>query len=136
VGDGAVAGVGVQGGARVAEATFADQGSELGLGSATAYLAPCGAAMSRVRSSARGRRARLRGRWVSFLRSGNMSPGIGTRPLGNKFFELSGANAGRVIVKQTSAGAFDIVGKFQGHVRGDAANSATIARLMGDYSGL
>lgn len=73
---------------------------------------------------------------LSQLRSGNVNPGIGTRSLGNNFFELRGANAGRVIVKQTSAGAFDIVGKFQGHVRGDAANSAIIARLIGDYSGL
>lgn len=64
-----------------------------------------------------------------------MNPGIGTRALGNGFYELRGANAGRVIVKQTSAGSFDIVGKFQGHVRGDAANSSIIQRFISDYSG-
>lgn len=69
------------------------------------------------------------------LRAGNMNPGIGTRALGEGFFELRGANAGRVIVKQTSTG-FDIVGKFQAHVRGDAANSAIIRRLMRDYNAL
>lgn len=67
------------------------------------------------------------------LRGGNRNPGISTRALGNGFFELRGANAGRVIVKQTSSNAFDIVGKFQAHVRGDAANSAIIKRLMSDY---
>jgi len=67
------------------------------------------------------------------LRGGNMNPGIGTRALSNGFFELREANAGRVIVKQTSSTAFDVVGKFQGHVRGDAANSAIIQRLMSDY---
>ena len=67
------------------------------------------------------------------VRAGNMNPGIGTRALGNGFFELRGANAGRVIVKQTSGGAFDIVGKFQGQVRGDSQNSTLIQRLMEDY---
>jgi RHS repeat-associated protein len=70
------------------------------------------------------------------LRAGNMNPGRGTRALGDGFFELRGANAGRAIVKQTGAGSFDIVGKFQGHVRGDTANSAVIQRLMNDYLGL
>lgn len=65
-----------------------------------------------------------------------MNPGIGTRALGNGFFELRGANAGRVIVQQTSGGAFDIVGRFQGHVRGDAANRSTIQRPMRDYNAL
>ncbi|MCG8421339.1 MAG: hypothetical protein MJE77_25760 [Proteobacteria bacterium] len=73
---------------------------------------------------------------VAALRAGNMNPGIGTRALGNGFFELRGANAGRVIVKQKGTGTFDIVGKFQGHVRGDAANSRTIQRLMNDYTNL
>lgn len=67
------------------------------------------------------------------LRAGNANPGIGTRALGNGFLELRGANAGRVIVKETSSGAFDIVGKFQGHVRGDAGNSTVIQRLINDY---
>jgi hypothetical protein len=53
--------------------------------------------------------------------------------LGNGFFELRGANAGRVIIKETRVNTFDIVGKFQGHVRGNAANSAIIRRLMSDY---
>jgi hypothetical protein len=70
---------------------------------------------------------------LSAVRAGNTNPGIGTRALGNGFFELRGANAGRVIIKQTSNNAFDIVGKFQGHVRGDVANSAIIQRLMSDY---
>jgi RHS repeat-associated protein len=71
---------------------------------------------------------------LASLRSGNMNPGIGTRALGDKFFELRGANGGRVIVKQTGANAFDVIGKFQGHRRGPAANSATIKRLINDYS--
>lgn len=70
------------------------------------------------------------------LRAGNANPGIGTRPLGDGFFELRGANAGRVIVKQTSAGTFDIVGKFQAHVRGGTANSQIIQRLMSDFGKL
>jgi RHS repeat-associated protein len=64
------------------------------------------------------------------LLNGNMNPGIGTRALGKGFFELRGAHAGRVIIKQTGAGSFDIVGKFQAHVRGDVANSRMIQRLM------
>jgi len=67
---------------------------------------------------------------LSALKSGNANPGIGTRALGNSFFELRGSNAGRVIIKQTSSGSFDIVGKFQGHARGDAANSAIIQRFI------
>jgi hypothetical protein len=70
---------------------------------------------------------------LAHLRAGNMNPGIGTRTLGGGFYELRGANAGRVIVKQTSAGTFDIVGKFQGHVRGKTANSEIIEKLMEDY---
>ena len=70
------------------------------------------------------------------LRAGNANPGIGTRSLSDGFFELRGKNAGRVIVKQTSSGTFDVVGKFQGHVRGDAANSATIQRLISDFNKL
>lgn len=67
------------------------------------------------------------------LANGNRNPGIGTRPLGGGFYELRGSNAGRVIINATGNGTFDIVGKFQGHVRGDAANSATINRLIQDY---
>lgn len=71
------------------------------------------------------------------VRSGDVNPGIVTRALGNGFYELRGANAGRVIIiKQTDAGAFDIVGKLQGHVRGDAAKSTIINRLMRDYDAL
>jgi hypothetical protein len=70
---------------------------------------------------------------VAQLKAGNANPGIGTRALGNGFFELRGANSGRVIIKQKSAGEYDIVGKFQGHVRGDSANSTTIKRLVSDY---
>jgi hypothetical protein len=67
---------------------------------------------------------------VSALRGGNANPGIGTRNLGGGFFELRGRNAGRVIVRRTGTNSFDIVGKFQGHVRGDAANSQIIRRLI------
>lgn len=67
------------------------------------------------------------------LAAGNENPGMGARPLGHGFSELRGLNGGRVIVRRVDAGAFDVVGKFQGHVRGDAANSQTIQRLIGDY---
>jgi hypothetical protein len=70
---------------------------------------------------------------LSQLRAGNANPGIGTKALGDGYFELRGANAGRVIVNQTSLGEFEVVGKFQGHVRGDAANSSIIQRLMSDH---
>ena len=68
------------------------------------------------------------------LANGNANPGIGTRALGNGFFELRGRNAGRVIIKQIDDHNYDIVGKFQGHAMGDAANSNVINRLMGEYS--
>jgi RHS repeat-associated protein len=64
------------------------------------------------------------------FRAGNTNPGIGTRNLGGGFYELRGANAGRVILHQGSANQFTIVGKFQAHVRGDTANSAIIQRLI------
>jgi hypothetical protein len=67
------------------------------------------------------------------LQKGNDRAGVGTRPLGGGFYELRGRNGGRVIVKAESAGSYVIVGKFQGHVRGDAANSEIINRLKGDY---
>lgn len=67
------------------------------------------------------------------LKKGNANPGIGTRSLGDGFYELRGRNGGRVIVKQTSAGSFDIVGKFQGHIRGASANSGIIKKLMEVY---
>ncbi|TKC88861.1 hypothetical protein [Polyangium fumosum] len=70
------------------------------------------------------------------VRAGNLDPGSGTRPLGGGFFELRGRNAGRVIIKQTGAGSFDIVGKFQGHARGDDANSIIIKTLMKKYTEL
>ncbi|MEL7060881.1 MAG: RHS repeat-associated core domain-containing protein [Acidobacteriota bacterium] len=67
------------------------------------------------------------------LRRGNVNPGVGSRPLGRGFIELRGRNAGRVIVRRTGEDSFDIVGKFQAHVRGDDANSAIITRLIDDY---
>ena len=70
---------------------------------------------------------------VAQLSNGNANPGIGTRALGNGFFELRGANAGRVIIKRIDDHTFDIVGKFQGHRLGDAGNSNVIQRLMDDY---
>jgi RHS repeat-associated protein len=66
--------------------------------------------------------------------NGNVKPGLGTRDLGNKFYELRARNAGRVLVKQTSAGTFDVVAKFQAHTRGDTANSAMLEKLMRDYT--
>jgi RHS repeat-associated protein len=73
---------------------------------------------------------------LAAFRAGNSNPGIGTRPLGGGFYELRGRNAGRVIIREISSGTYDIVGKFQGHVRGDTANSAVIQRLMRDYNAL
>ena len=70
---------------------------------------------------------------VANLLKGNLNPGIGTRALGNGFFELRGGNAGRVVIKSLGNKRYDIVGKFQGHARGDAANSAIIKNLMGGY---
>ncbi|MBI5510931.1 MAG: hypothetical protein HY903_19390 [Deltaproteobacteria bacterium] len=68
-------------------------------------------------------------------RAGNLNPGIGTRALGKGFFELRGRNCGRVIIKQTGEHSYDVVGKFEGHVRGDAANSSTIQKLVEGYGG-
>ena len=53
--------------------------------------------------------------------------------MGGSFHELRGRNGGRVIVNKTGDNAYDIVGKFQGHARGDTANSNVIQRLMSDY---
>jgi hypothetical protein len=39
-----------------------------------------------------------------------------------------------VIVKQTGSASFEIVGKFQAHVRGATANSRIIQRLISEYS--
>jgi hypothetical protein len=39
-----------------------------------------------------------------------------------------------VLVKSTDLNSFDIVGKFQAHVRGDDANSSIIKRLIEDYA--
>jgi hypothetical protein len=73
---------------------------------------------------------------VAQLRAGNPNPGIGTRSLGGKFFELRGRNAGRVIIYENSSGSYDIVGKFQGHALGDKANSTIINTLMSDFKTL
>jgi len=35
-------------------------------------------------------------------------------------------------VKHVSAGTYEVVGKFQAHVRGDKANSAIIKRILKD----
>ena len=70
---------------------------------------------------------------TSQLAQGNRNPGIGTNALGDGFYELRGANLGRVIVKQTGQDAYDIVGKLIGHARGDAAYSNQIQRLIGGY---
>jgi hypothetical protein len=70
---------------------------------------------------------------LSQLKARNGNPGIGTRSLGNGFFELRARNGGSVIVRRTDESSFDIVGKFQGHVRGDDAISAIIKKLIDDY---
>ncbi|MEM9584736.1 MAG: hypothetical protein AAGA08_16620, partial [Pseudomonadota bacterium] len=70
---------------------------------------------------------------VAQLKAGNLTAGIGPRQLGDGFVELRGRNAGRVIVKQTSATEFTVVGKFQAHVRGDAQNSRIIQRLIEEF---
>jgi hypothetical protein len=70
---------------------------------------------------------------IAQLIKGNANPGMGTRALSNGFYELRGRHAGRVIIKELSHGKFDIVGKFQAHVRGDTENSALIERLIQDY---
>lgn len=67
------------------------------------------------------------------LQKGNDKAGIDPGSLGDELLELRGPNAGRVIVKKIHDTYYVIVGKFQGHVRGDAANSATIERLKRDY---
>jgi hypothetical protein len=66
---------------------------------------------------------------------GNPNPGIGTKRLDSGNYELRGANGGRVIVKETGLNSYDIVGKFQGHVRGDAGNSQVIQRLIREHRG-
>jgi len=68
--------------------------------------------------------------------NGNESPGIGSNQIRNKYFELRGRRGGRVIVKQTGEDRWDIVGEFQGHKRGDAANSKIINRLIDEYEKL
>jgi hypothetical protein len=72
---------------------------------------------------------------LSQLSKGNPNPGIGTKALGNGYYEMRGANGGRVIVNETGLNSYDIVGKFQGHVRGDAGNSQVIQRLISEHQG-
>jgi RHS repeat-associated protein len=67
------------------------------------------------------------------LMKGTRTSGLGGRALGEGFYELRGARGARVIVKQTDDFAYDIVGKFAGHKRGEAANSAVIQRLIEGY---
>jgi hypothetical protein len=55
--------------------------------------------------------------------------------LGNGYYELLGANGGCVIVTETGLNSWNIVGKFQGHVRGDAGNSQVIQRLISEHKG-
>jgi hypothetical protein len=71
---------------------------------------------------------------LSQFRQGNENPGTGTRALGNGFIELRGRNGGRAILKKVGGDTWDIVGKFQGHTRGDAANSRIIETLMKGYT--
>jgi hypothetical protein len=60
----------------------------------------------------------------------------GTRYLGNNFYELRGKSIpARVIVRQIGPKTFEIIGKFQGHARGDAANDQIIERLIEGVGG-
>lgn len=70
---------------------------------------------------------------VERLQAGAPDAGMGCHPLGDNFYELRGANCGRVIVKKVHKTLYDVVGKFQAHVRGDAANSEIIRRLKDGY---
>jgi len=70
---------------------------------------------------------------IAKLRDGNHSPGIGTRFISGGYHELRGANAGRVIIKHEGSGEIVIVGKFQGHKRGDSENSRVIQTLIREY---
>lgn len=67
---------------------------------------------------------------VEALRNGNSNPGMGTKALGQGFYELRGSNAGRVVVYQADAGHFIVVGKFQGHTMGTTAHSNILGRLI------
>ena len=58
---------------------------------------------------------------------------VATRPLKEGFIELRGRNGGRVILKRTDAGDFDIVGEFEGHRRGDKENSNIIETFIKNY---
>jgi hypothetical protein len=69
---------------------------------------------------------------IDALRNGNTNPGMGTKALGNGFFELRGGNAGRVIIYQHDAGHFTIVGKFQGHTLGRQGHQQILDRLMSE----
>jgi len=73
---------------------------------------------------------------VNKLENGNNQAGLGAQNLGRGFYELRTKNKARIIVKQTSATSFDIVGKFVGHKKGDRANSQIIQKLMDDYDNL
>jgi hypothetical protein len=71
---------------------------------------------------------------VRKLMDGVLDAGLGKRALKGGFLELRGTHAGRVIVKQTGPASFDIVGKFQAHALGDAANSTVIKKLISGYT--
>ncbi len=70
---------------------------------------------------------------VAQILKGNLNPGLGTKHIKGKYFEFRGRNAGRVIVKQTSPSRYEIVGKFQGHARGDTENSKIIYKLITEH---
>ncbi len=70
---------------------------------------------------------------IAQYEQGNDNPGIGSKPVGGGFTELRGRNGGRAIVVKTGENQFDIVGKFQGHARGDNRNSEIIKKLIANY---
>jgi hypothetical protein len=65
----------------------------------------------------------------NFHVNGNINIGIGARAIGDGFYELRTATLGRAIVKNVN-GSWELYAKFKGHVRGDAANSATIQSIL------
>ena len=70
---------------------------------------------------------------VAELKKGNLNAGIGPRRLEKGFSSCGAGTESRVIVKKTGDNSYDIAGKFQGHKKGDSANSDTIRKLMDDY---
>jgi hypothetical protein len=70
---------------------------------------------------------------LSEYAKGNTNPGMGNRSLGAGYVELRGRNNGRVILKQTGANQFDVVGKFETHRAGQNQDTEIMRRLIEEY---